>query len=276
MTPAFDVEAYFNRIGFSGERSPTLETLRGIHARHPEAIPFENLNPLLGWPVQLDAVSLQQKLVHSRRGGYCYEQNLLFKHALETIGFKVTGLAARVSWNIPEDVVLPRTHMLLRIDLDGQPYIADVGFGGLTLTAPLRLELDTEQHTPHEPFRLTGDGAEFVLQAKLGEAWQSLYGFTLQEQLLRDYEMANWYVSCHPGSRFVNNLIAARTARDRRYALLNNEFAVHYLNGKTERRVLTTGAEIREVLQGPIGLTVPAAPELDTALQQLTSSVPAA
>ena len=269
MTPAFDLNAYFNRIGFSGERSPTLDTLRGIHLLHPETIPFENLNPLLGWPVHLDAASLERKLIHSHRGGYCYEQNLLFRHALETIGFNVTGLAARVSWNTPEDVVLPRTHMLLRIDLDGQAHIADVGFGGLTLTAPLRLELETEQPTPHGSFRLTAGGDEFVLQARLGDSWKTLYSFALQEQLLPDYEMANWYVSCHPKSRFVNGLIAARAARDRRYALLNNEFAVHYLNGKTERRVLTTVAEIREVLEGPFGLILPAAPELDSALQRL-------
>jgi N-hydroxyarylamine O-acetyltransferase len=190
-----------------------------------------------------------------------------------TIGFKVTGLAARVSWNTPEGVVLPRTHMLLRIDVDGlegQTYIADVGFGGMTLTSPLRLELEIEQATPHGPFRLTGAGAEIVLQARLGDSWKSLYAFTLQEQLLPDYEMANWYVSCHPQSRFVDRLIAARAARNRRYALLNNEFAIHHLNGQTERRVLKTGAEIRNVLEGYMGLTLPVAPELDAALQRLT------
>src|SRR5437762_664654 len=124
MTAVFDLDAYCDRIGFSGQRSPTLETLRGVHLHHTETIPFENLNPLLGWPVHLDAASLQQKLIHSGRGGYCYEQNLLFRYALETIGFKVTGLAARVMWNMPDDVVPPRTHMLLRIDLEGHTYIA--------------------------------------------------------------------------------------------------------------------------------------------------------
>jgi N-hydroxyarylamine O-acetyltransferase len=269
MTPAFDLDAYFNRIGFSGERSSSIETLRRLHFHHPREIAFENLNPLLGLPVHLDAASLQQKLIHNRRGGYCYEQNILFRHALETIGFKVTGLAARVTWNQPEDVVLPRTHMLLRIDLDGQAYSADVGFGGLTLTAPLRLETDIEQDTSHEPFRLIGEGEELILEARIRESWKSLYRFTLQEQLLPDYEMANWYVSCHPKSRFVNALIAARVVGDRRYALLNNELGVHYLNGRTERSVLTTGAQIREVLQGPLGITLPAAPELDSVLQGL-------
>src|SRR2546430_1492720 len=152
MSPVFDLDAYFKRINYSGSHSPTIETLRQIHARHTQAIPFENLNPFLKWPVNLDIASLQQKLIHDKRGGYCYEQNLLFRHALETIGFGVVGLAARVSWNTPEDVVLPRTHMLLRIDLDGQAHIADVGFGGLTLTAPLRLGLETGEPTPHGLF----------------------------------------------------------------------------------------------------------------------------
>ena len=269
MTQAFDFDAYTRRIGFSGERSPTLQTLRELHMRHTETIPFENLNPFLGWPVRLDAVSLQHKLVSSGRGGYCYEQNLLFRHALEALGFNVIGLAARVVWNVPEGAVLPRTHMLLRVNVEGQAYVADVGFGGQTLTTPIRLEPDIEQPTPHGTFRLIRDGEEFVLQAKLVEQWKPLYHFSLQEQLQPDYEMANWYVSCHPQSRFVNALLAARTAKDRRYALQNNQFSVHYLNGATERRVLATSGEMREVLQGPFGLTLPDAPELDRKLESI-------
>src|SRR5262245_379285 len=269
MTQAFDFDAYSRRIGFSGERLPTLQTLRDLHMRDTETIPFEDLNPFLGCPVRLDAISLQHKLIHSGRGGYCYEQNLLFRHALEALGFNVVGLAARVVWNVPEGAVLPRTHMLLRVNVEGQAYVADVGFGGQTLTAPLRLEPDIEQPTPHGAFRLISDGEEFVLQAKLVEQWKSLYHFSLQEQLLPDYEMANWYVSCHPQSRFVNALLAARTTKDRRYALQNNQFSVRYLNGATERRTLATTREIREVLQGPFGLTLPDAPELDRKLESI-------
>lgn len=154
MTAAIDLDAYFQRIGYTGERTPTLDTLRALHVRHTEAIPFENLNPLLKWPVRLDAPSLEQKLVRDGRGGYCFEQNRLLRHVLEALGFSVKGLAARVVWNAPEGAITARTHMLLRVDLNEQPYIVDVGFGGQTLTGPLRLEPDTEQTTPHEPFRL--------------------------------------------------------------------------------------------------------------------------
>jgi N-hydroxyarylamine O-acetyltransferase len=97
--------------------------------------------------------------------------------------------------------------MLLRVDLNGRPYIADVGFGNLTLTTPLRLESNIEQTTPHEPFRITVGGGEFVLQAKLRDTWNTLYSFTLLPQLLPDYEMANWYVSRHP------NLVRERLDR---------------------------------------------------------------
>src|SRR5471032_2344964 len=99
-----DLDAYFARIGYDGPRMATLETLRALHRLQPQVIAFENLDPLLGRPVRLDASSLEQKLVHGGRGGYCFEQNLLFAHALRAIGFKVTELAARVLWNVPAGV----------------------------------------------------------------------------------------------------------------------------------------------------------------------------
>ncbi len=234
MTAAIDLDAYFRRIGHSGERTATLDTLRDIHRRHTEAIPFENLNPLLRWPVRLDPASL------------------------------------RVLWNAPEGAIPPRGHVLLRIDLDRQPYIADAGFGAMTLTGPLKLEPHVEQATPHEPFRLVPAGDEFLLQAKIQEAWKALYRFGLQQQFPVDYEVTNWYLSNHPASRFVTGLIAARPAADRRYALPNNELAIHHLNGGTDRRVLTSATELRDVLAGPFRITLPDAPELDTALARIT------
>ncbi len=207
----FDLDAYFQRIGYDGPTAARLETLREIHRLHPQAIAFENLNPLLHWPVPLDTQSLQHKMVKQQRGGYCYEHNLLLKHALERIGFRVAGLAARVLWNHPEDAVRPRTHMLLQVDIEDEMWIADVGFGGLTLTAPLRLVEHTPQATPHEPFRVTRLSGDYAVQAEVRGAWRTLYRFDLQEQVLPDYELTSWYLSNHPESHFVRRLIAART-----------------------------------------------------------------
>jgi len=269
MPPAIDLDAYFDRVGYAGPRTPTLETLRAIHLGHAQAIPFENLNPLMKWPVRLDPQSLQQKLVVDGRGGYCFEQNLLLSHALQGVGFDVTWLAGRVAWDAPENAVRPRSHMLLLINLDHTSYIADAGFGGLTLTGPLRLQPDIEQTTPHEPFRLIGKGDEFLMQAQFGGSWRTLYRFGLQEQFLADYEVTNWYLSNHPESRFVTQLIAARPDTSRRYALLNNELTVHHLDGPTERRVLGTVADLQETLRTVFRLKVPVTPDLDAALARI-------
>ena len=151
--PNFDLAAYLDRVGYRGPVAPTLEVLRALHRLHPAAIAFENLDPFLGRPVELDIESLQRKIVEGGRGGYCFEQNLLFMEALGAIGFPVSGLGARVLWRQPDDAITPRGHMLLRIELDGRIWVADVGFGGLTQTAPLLLEPGLEQQTPHETFR---------------------------------------------------------------------------------------------------------------------------
>jgi N-hydroxyarylamine O-acetyltransferase len=158
--------------------------------------------------------------------------------------------------------------MVLLIDLQGLPYIADVGFGGLTLTGPLRLEPDVEQRTPHEPFRLVRRDVGFVMQAKIGGAWRSLYEFDLQEQCLVDYEVTNWYLSNHPESHFVTGLIAGRPDAGRRYALRNGEFAVHHLEGATERRRFTDALELRATLEGVFRVNVPRGPEVDAALER--------
>jgi N-hydroxyarylamine O-acetyltransferase len=270
-TAVIDLDSYFRRIGYSGDRRPTLETLRAIHVRHVEAIAFENLSPFLGWPVPLDLESLQHKLIHQGRGGYCFEQNLLFSHVLQGLGYHVVGLAARVLWNAPADHISARSHMLLRIELDDAPFIADVGFGGQTLTGPIRLAPDIEQTTPHEPFRLLQFGGEFVLQAKFGGTWHSLYRFDEQVQQLPDYEVINWYLSHHPESYFVTGLVSSRAAPEGRYNLGNNELAVHWRSGTTERRLLATSAEIRQTLASTFQLTVPDSPEVDAALERLVA-----
>jgi N-hydroxyarylamine O-acetyltransferase len=274
MTTSIDLDGYFERIGYPGPRATSLDTLAAIHLHHPTAIPFENLDPLLRRPVRLDAASLEQKLVRGGRGGYCYEHNLLLSHALRQLGFEVRWLAARVLWNVPDGTVRPRSHMLLLIDLGDRRYVADVGFGGLTLTGPLRLQTDIVQQTPHEAFRLSADGEIYVMQAQVDGAWRSLYSFDLQEQLLTDYEAVSWYLCNNPTSHFVTGLVAARPDRGCRYALRGNEFAVHSLAGGTERRPVTGAGELRKLLQDTFHITLPPDPELDAALASLFHFAP--
>jgi len=264
----FDLSAYFARIFYDGPRTATLETLRAIQLLHPRAIPFENLNPLLALPVRLDAGSLQRKLVRSRRGGYCFEQNSLLLQALRALGFRVSGLAGRVLWGRPDDTPPPRSHMVLRVELEEGTYLADVGFG-MSPTAPLRLEPDIEQQTPHESFRLLKDGDLFTLQCKLAGRWQSFYRFDLQQQEPIDYEVANHYVSTWPTSHFVTSLIAARATEDGRHGLRNNRLSMHRLSGESEQRVLTSALEMRDALGDLFGIVVPEAALFDATVARL-------
>ncbi len=264
------MDAYLDRIGYSGPRTATLDTLQAVHALHPAAIPFENLNPLLRWPVALDADSLQAKLVTGGRGGWCFEHNTLFRHALEALGFSVTSLAARVLWNAaPGTPVGPRSHMVLLVDLGGLRYLADVGFGGNVLTAPLRLEPHIAQPTPHETHRLMPLENGFVLEACVKGEWQPFYRFTLEPQFPADYEVSNWYLCHHPSSFFLQMLIAARSTPQARYALRNNALAIHRKDG-TEKRTLTDAAALRSCLETDLGVRLPDSPELDAALERIS------
>lgn len=265
---AFDLDAYFARIDYDGPRAPTRSALEGVTLRHVNAIPFENLNPLLRLPVRLDLGSLQQKLVHDGRGGYCYEHNLLLRAVLERLGFATTGLAARVLWNSAPGTALPRTHMVLRVDLEGAPHVVDVGFGGMTLTGVLALEPNVEQRTPHESFRLLRQGDEYVMQARLRDDWKALYAFDLQPQTLADYELTSWYLCHFPQSHFLINLVAARVDGDRRHALFNNALAEHGGDGSTRRVLLRSVEDLRAVLSEVFKVTLPAGPELNAVLSR--------
>jgi len=267
-----DVEAYFQRIGYAGPRTATFETLAAIHRLHPQAIPFENLDTLLQRPIALNATAFEQKLLRGGRGGWCFEQNLLLAGVLTALGFRVTGYAARVMWRAPEGIRRARTHMLLGVEA-GEPgadvCIADVGFGGLTLTGPLRLIPDIEQATPHETFRLIQAGdAGFILQVLLRGEWQPIYSFDRQPQILQDYELGNWYLGNSPESPFLKNLMAARATPDRRYALLNNQLSTHHLRGESEQVTLTSVAELREVLADVLNIRLPEDAGLDVVLER--------
>jgi len=265
----FNVDGYFKRIGYAGSTDSTLETLRSIHLRHAQSIPFENLNPFLRIPVVLDIDSLYQKLVLDGRGGYCFEHNLLLAEVLKALGYSVKGLGARVLWNIPEGIVTARGHMLLLVEIGHEYFIADVGFGGLTLTAPLALKPNLEQDTPHEKFKLMQSANDYVLQAKVQGAWKRIYSFGLQENFLIDYEVTSWYLSNHPSSHFVTGLIAALPFEKGRHTLRNNDFATHYLDGSHERKRFDNVTDLRFTLETTFGIRLPQISSIDSSLERI-------
>ena len=257
MSDAIDLAAYLQRIDYRDAPAPDLPTLRALAVAHAAAIPFENLNPLCGVPVRLEPAALERKLLHEGRGGYCFEQNLLFAAALRAIGYTVHGLIARVLWNQPEDAVTAQTHMLLQVEVDGDSWLTDVGFGSMNLAGALRLEPGVAQATELEPFRLLERGGEWRMQACVRGDWLTLYRSDLQPRAFIDYVVANHYVSTYPESNFVQHLIAARTLRDRRLTLRDREFTVRRPGADPERRTLGDSAEVCRVLEQEFGLRLP-------------------
>jgi N-hydroxyarylamine O-acetyltransferase len=251
---AVDLAAYFARVDFAGEPRPDRATLEALHLAHATHIPFENLDVLLGRPIRLDLPSLQRKLVHDRRGGYCFEQNLLFAAVLEQIGFVVTRLAARVRFGA--DRLLPRTHMLMRVDVGGDAFAADVGFGGAGLLLPVPLT-PGEHHAQFAwSFRIVQESDVLVLQDRVGAGWRELYAFNQEPQHLVDYEVANHFTSTHPDSIFVRTLTAQRPARDVRHALRGRRLISTRPDGET-RREITDDDELLRVLAQTFGLSFP-------------------
>lgn len=227
---AKDLKTYLNRIGFSRDASPTLEVLNQITGLHTKSIAFENLDPLLNKQVLLTDNGLFDKLVVKKRGGYCFEQNGLLLTVLKAIGFDVKPISARVRLRFSDrGPVAPRTHVFLRVEINGQSYMTDVGMGSGSLTKALELVPDIEQDTPHDLRKLENVGGRWFHQISYGygNGWIDACEFTLEEMPLIDREVANWYTSAHPTSHFRDKIAMAR-ARDNgeRISLDNFDFTI--------------------------------------------------
>lgn len=251
-----DLPAYLTRVDFRGEPRPDLATLRALHEAHVTHIPFENFDIHLGRGIRIDLESVQAKLVRACRGGYCFEQNALFAAALEQIGFSVTRLSARVRLSIA--AVLPRTHMLLKVEAEGRSWICDVGFGGWGLLLPVALvaDLETEQEAWTYRLRREEEGI-WVLQCLECPAGPDLYAFDLTRNLPVDYEPANFYTSTHPQSRFVLSLSAQRIERGVRHVLRNRELVTIHAHG-THAELIETNEQLLDVLAVRFGIQLPA------------------
>lgn len=249
-----DLENYLHKIKYTGPREATIDVLRELHLLHPLRIPFENLTPFFHEPVEIEESALSSKMITGERGGYCFEQNLIFMWVLKHFGFNVTPLMARVIWNQPVENITARSHMLLKVDIGKEAYIADVGFGGMTLTAPLKLITEIEQETPHEKFRIIAEESSFRLEGFTAANWKHTYRFNLEEAKMVDYVVSNFYVSTFPSSHFRSQLIAAKPFEGGRFALNNRTFSTYELNGKIEKRTLVDAAEAMAVLESVFGI----------------------
>jgi N-hydroxyarylamine O-acetyltransferase len=200
-----DFDAYLHRIGLSPADSPTWQT---IHRAHATTIPFENLDSHRGIPISLEQTDLEQKLVSNRRGGYCFEHNLLLASALEHIGLRVEPMLARVGGGAPQ--TRPLGHLVLRVtDGEGCQWHADVGFGLGTLLDPIPWGPSGVHEQSGWSFRVVAESDELVLRTLKPEGWSDVYGFVPKPAPRIDIEVSNWWMCTNPASPFVFGLIAS-------------------------------------------------------------------
>ncbi|MFI7531070.1 arylamine N-acetyltransferase [Nocardia salmonicida] len=246
-----DLDAYLARIGYTGPRTASVDTLRALVRAHTTSIPFENLEIILGRGIPLELDSLQNKLIRQRRGGYCYENVGVFAAALERFGFGVSGLSGRVTYGVADTGVLrPATHALLRVRTpdDDRVWICDVGFG----------------FGPLEPFELIDSGGEFslgdwryrlehragdlwVLYQFSRDGWMDRYTFTENPQFRIDYAVGNHFVSTSPRSPFTTRPFLQRFLPEVHHVLDDLTLSSEYPDGTATSRDLDP-SELTKVL----------------------------
>ncbi|MFD9011145.1 arylamine N-acetyltransferase [Streptomyces sp. NPDC059552] len=260
-----DLDAYLARIGWAGssgdegqprELRPDLDTLYAVHRAHTAAIAFESLDVLLCRPVALDLKSIEAKLVHDRRGGYCYEQNSLLAAALERIGFEVSGRGARNRTR--GDSLLAVTHAVLVVTVEGEPWLCDAGFGHQGPREPLPLgRPGTEVRQGEWTYRVRQEENGVLVVCLLrGDTWRDLYAFSPQPYHPVDYVVLNHYSSSHPASSFVGRLVVQHPGDGVRRALVGRELTRLHPDGRTEQECVGPD-ELLAVLDREFGLRLP-------------------
>lgn len=244
---ALDIDAYLERIQYKGSRSNSVQTLMDLHIAHAFNIPFENLDIHLGRKISLDPASLFGKLIQDRRGGYCHEINSLFYFLLTQLGFEAELLMARVMCG--SDSIGPKLHQLLLVQTDAGDWIADPGFGGNGLIAPIPLQEGVEEKQFADIFRLEASETRgYILQSKIQDHWVNLYSFERVFYLPIDYILPNYYNSTSPDSIFTRKKICTKPTPEGRITLIDRELKIRK-NGTSVKRQIASSEEYLETLR---------------------------
>lgn len=275
QSESIEIKNYLKRLQLTdkasvGDLKPTLALLQEFIHHHLLHIPFENISPFLQTGVELEMNAISHKMLHRNRGGYCFEHNKLFLQVLKQLGFTARSLAARVTVNQDiDDTDVAKTHRFNIVEIEDQRYIVDVGFGLYTPPLPILLS-NEEKITPHPlgTYKVIYSNGVYILVTLLGGEWKELYRFTLEEIQEADFDMANWYLTTHPDSKFVNSLIASRLTSEGRYSLHNCQLNFYGHQGDKDNTNLNSASELITCLNDIFGLQSPNQKHLEKKLTQ--------
>jgi N-hydroxyarylamine O-acetyltransferase len=264
-----DLDAYRRRIGLAGPLAPTRECLAALIAHHAAAIPFENIEVLARRVPRLDVAGLQDKMLRRRRGGYCFEQNTLFRAVLQAVGFEARAMEARIRSGVPADVVTARTHLATCVVLDGADHLVDVGCSTVAPLAPLALTSRAEQAAGTGSYRLVDVAGELLLQVRAAGAWADCYQLMPGTPHPIDAEVGNWFVATHSNSMLAHNLLMGRAIDGGRLRLFNRRLSTFRPESAAPvEQTLQARAEFADVLADGFGLDVAPA-DLDAVMAAL-------
>lgn len=244
-----NLKEYFERISYDGGKETTLATLNSLQWCHSLSIPYEVLDIHMGVKISLNPEDIERKIVTNGRGGFCYEHNILFLYVLESMGFDVTPITARVRWQKPEDLMSGLTHLILKVKVEGIDYVCDVGLSSCGSPIPLAVNTSDVQVTPMDSRRIVKASEYYTQQVQLQGVWHDVYNFTLDRSYPLDWEIGSYFCSTHPASLHVQNIIVCMPTATCRYRLMNKQLATRYLDGKVETRDIHTEQEFMHVLR---------------------------
>jgi N-hydroxyarylamine O-acetyltransferase len=249
-----NIQAYLQRINYTGPFAPGAETLRRLQVAHLRTVPFENLSIHSGEPIILDDKALFEKIVRRRRGGFCYELNGLFGALLRALGFDVEMLSARVA--NAEGIFGPDfDHMTLLVTL-AERWLVDVGFGDSFLE-PLKLDEEGEQLQGYRAYRIVRGAECLTLTQRLNDdEWKQQYRFTLRPYHYSDYAEMCRYHQTSPQSHFTKARICSRATPEGRISLSDLRFITTIADGERQEQILTNQEEYATILRDHFGVVM--------------------
>ncbi|HAA14919.1 MAG TPA: acetyltransferase [Cytophagales bacterium] len=232
-----DIARYLDRIGYTGDTSPSLTTLAALQKAHALAIPFESLDIHLGRKIRLDIPRIFEKVMEDRRGGFCYELNGLFHELLLTLGFDLVRISARV-YNAEKDAYGPEfDHLTNLVTLEGQSYLTDVGFGDFAIT-PIPFQVNELYTDPWGTWRITEpEPDQFFLHKQIPEGWLPKYRFTRTHRAYLDFQTMCNYQQYDPNSHFRSKKVITLPTEQGRITLSSQTLKITEQGEATETPV---------------------------------------
>ncbi|TPN82912.1 arylamine N-acetyltransferase family protein [Aquimarina algicola] len=217
-----EISKYLKRLKLN-DCNNSLEDLISLQQGHMVNIPFENLDVIARRNINLDGDHLYHKIITNRRGGYCFELNTLYSLLLKALGFLPKPVLGRVWLRNPEQTP-PRNHLAHLVQISGETFITDVGFGGLTTRVPLNINDPSEINDNDGLVRILKlSDYQFMIQRKIDDDWANQYSFENVEISTEDIYISNYYMSTNPRSHFYNDNFIGKFTSNGRIGLFNNQ-----------------------------------------------------